>query len=133
MTILAGADFLNNSISMWVRRKGPKWLVAIVISIPSTLFCLSKVDAYPAFWMKTSILLSLAFKSSAKSRIDLKELKSSFLTMTFSLPDSLIIWSATKRWKRDRGVTNLLIMQAVVNYKFVVTILLSIRWECVIY
>lgn len=79
-------------MSRCVRRKGPKWLVAIVSSRPSSVICFF-ISAVPALCIKTFSFDSVFNISAANSLIDFCEDKSNFLSTTFVLFDVLMMSS----------------------------------------
>lgn len=76
--------YLYVPMSKCVSRNGPKWLVAIFTSSPSSV--LWNLDsAVPALCTKTSNLGSVLIMSSANSLMDFWDDKSSFFSITSSL------------------------------------------------
>jgi hypothetical protein len=76
----------DSPIRRCVRRNGPKWLVAIVSSNPSSVVLGPNMCAVPALCTSTLSLVSVRLMSLAKSRIDLREAKSNFFTNTSWFP-----------------------------------------------
>lgn len=90
-------ELFHLPIRRCVKRNGPKWLVAIVISNPSSVVLDPNMCAIPALCTRTSSLVTVWLMSSAKSRTDLRELKSNFFTTTSWFP---VLWTISSETRK---------------------------------